>query len=279
MNSIVNATTNLSFLWHYAKFVKRQSQDRTLGFARFIEFNKIIKNNLLSTYFQPILDLQKNKIIGYEGLNRPPQSPYFPNTESFYDYIGETNQAFFFEKHCRNTTLHEYYHQINGQRFYQDKIIFINIHPQVLVDFEYKSGETLQVLKQLNISPSQVVLELTEKKAVKDYGMFAKMLENYRSQGFRIAVDDAGSGYNSLKSVVQLKPEFIKLDKSLIQCIHQCLDKQKMVALLLDFALQSNTSVIAEGIEQQEELNYLKELGVHYGQGYLLGKPNQKLLV
>lgn len=274
----LNATLNLSFLWNYLKFLRRQSKGSSLDYPKFVVFNQIIRNNALTTYFQPIINLKENKLIGYEALNRPPLSSFFPNTESFYDYIGETNQAFFYEMHCRNLSLHRYYEEANNRPMFKDKTIFINIHPQVLVDSSYKAGETLQLLKELLISPTQVVLELTEKKAIKDFKMFKKILDNYREQGFRVAVDDAGSGYNSLKSIVQLKPEFIKLDKSLIQHIDSCAEKQKMVSLLHDFAIQSNTSVIAEGIERHEELAMLQKEGIHYGQGYLLGKPKRELL-
>lgn len=272
-----NRYLKLNFLWHYLKFLKKQSKRNSMDFPRFSAFNRIIKGNELSTYFQPIIELEKNEIIGYEGLNRPPSSVHFPTTESFYDYIGETNQAFFYEMHCRNLTLHKFYQEAKNRLHLKDRAIFINVHPQVLADSEYKTGETLQVLKELNISPSQIIFELTEKKAIKDYCMFANTLDNYRAQGFRIAIDDAGSGYNSLKSVVHLKPEFIKLDKSLIQGIALSDEKQKMASLLLDFSLQSNTAVIAEGIEETEDLLFLKKIGIQYGQGFLLGKPAKKL--
>lgn len=156
-------------------------------------------------------------------------------------------------------------------------MIFLNIHPQVLLDSNYRSGETLQQLEKLQLSPEQIVFELTEKSAVSDFSQFEQILSHYRSQGFRIAIDDAGSGYNSLKSLVHLKPEFIKLDRSLISYIDQNIEQQQMVMLLLEFANQSDTFVIAEGIERIEELSYLREQGVHYGQGYAIGKPDKSL--
>ncbi|MCM2535999.1 EAL domain-containing protein [Neobacillus pocheonensis] len=106
-----------------------------------------------------------------------------------------------------------------------------------------------------------------------DYNLFKKMIEHYRRQGFRIAVDDAGTGYNSLKTLIYLKPEFIKIDKALIRNIEQNPSQQHLVELLLEFALQSETVVIAEGIETLAELRFLKNLGVHMGQGYAIGKP------
>lgn len=166
---------------------------------------------------------------------------------------------------------------MNHAQRHRNQLVFLNIQPQVLADSAYRSGKTLELLKKYNISPTQVVLELTEKEAVLDYSRFEKIIDNYREQGFRVAVDDTGSGYNSLKTLMHVKPEFIKIDKSLIRNIQSNLDQQHLVELLLEFAAQSNTSVIAEGIESLSELRFLQRLGVSYGQGYALGKPNTEL--
>lgn len=238
---------------------------------------KIMKAQSLDTFFQPILDLKTEQNVGYEVLNRPPLSHIFPSTEDFYNFIGQTDQVFHFECFCRNLSLQRFFDVARMTPGEKEALIFINIHPQVLMDTHYKSGETLQLLDELGISPSQIVFELTEKQAVTDFIEFEKVLNNYRSQGFRIAIDDAGSGYNSLKTLVYLKPEFIKLDKFLIRHIHMDIAQQRLVKLILDFSNQSGTYVIAEGIESVEELNYLQEIGIHYGQGYALGRPAPKL--
>ncbi|MNS72058.1 putative membrane protein YjcC [compost metagenome] len=127
------------------------------------------------------------------------------------------------------------------------------------------------------MSPGQIVFELTEKQAVTDYESYEGVLASYRAQGFRIAIDDAGSGYNSLKTLVYLKPEYVKLDRSLIQDIHLNPVQQQIVMILVEYANKSGTHVIAEGIERVEELAYLRERGVHMGQGYALGRPSSEL--
>nr|WP_251047860.1 EAL domain-containing protein [Planococcus sp. ISL-109] len=146
-----------------------------------------------------------------------------------------------------------------------------------MTDSAYRSGTTLDLLKKYGLSPDQVVLELTEKEAVSDYQSFERAIDNYRKYGFRIAIDDAGTGYNSLKNIISLKPEFIKLDKFLIRDIYKQPAQQQLVELLLEFPAQSNTFMIAEGIENVEELQFLKKIGVHFGQGYALGHPKPVL--
>ena len=229
------------------------------------------------TAFQPILALGEGETIGFEVLNRPASTPIFPTTEEFYSYIGKSNNVFRIEGFLRKLSLQRYAEQLQGAKNHREGLIFLNIQPQVLTDPSYRSGTTLDLLKTYNLSPDKVVLELTEKEAVTDYTQFEKIIDNYRQQGFRIAVDDAGTGYNSLKTIVSLKPEFIKLDKSLIRGIHNEPAQQQLVELLLEFAAQSNTKIIAEGIEDCLELNFLRNLGIHFGQGYALGRPGPVL--
>lgn len=263
--------------YSYLVYLNNRRKKDILYYKRLKELQKIVKNNALDTFFQPILNLHSGETIGYEALNRPAVTNEFPNTEMFYDFVGQSNQVFLFECFCRNISLKRYMDRLKGHLHKKQSLLFINIHPHVLLDPNYHSGETLQLLSDLGIEPKQVVFELTEKSAVTDFPLFEKVLSNYRTQGFRIAIDDVGSGYNSLKTLIYLKPEFIKLDKSLIQNIDQRIEQQQLVELILDYAKLSSTEIIAEGIERHEDLAFLMEQGVHYGQGYALGKPHQEV--
>ncbi|WP_138415953.1 EAL domain-containing protein [Aquibacillus sediminis] len=272
-NSLFSKVTIFD-IFSYVKHAQDKKLSRGQDFQKFVELKRIMKTRSLTTYYQPILHLKTDKIIGYEALNRPPKTKHFPSTESFYDFIGQTNQVFQFELLARNLAIQKFHHEVDNHPQQKDHLLFINIHPQVLVDSNYKSGETLELLHQHNISPKQVVFELTEKTAVTDYTMFERVLSNYRRQGFRIAIDDAGSGFNSLKTLVHLKPEFIKFDRTLIHNIHCSESQQQLIRLLVDFANESNTQVLAEGIEKEKDLEFLKENGVHLGQGYGLAIPS-----
>lgn len=255
-----------------------QASVRTYGKSR--ELHRIVQGRKLSTFFQPILNLQDGSCLGYEVLNRPPVSNRFPDTEAFYDYIGRTDRVFEFERYCRETSFERFEAARRRLRLPgedSDEVVFINVHPMVLADAAYRAGETVRLLRRLGLPPERVVFELTEKQAVSDYAEFERVLSNYRAQGFRIAVDDAGSGYNSLQTIVNLKPEFIKLDKSLIRDLHKHEDRQRMVKLLQEFAAGSGTSIIAEGIENRAEAELLRREGIEYGQGYALGRPDPDL--
>ncbi|SFE88574.1 EAL domain-containing protein [Alteribacillus iranensis] len=274
MVSYLSSKTSGMGYWDY--FISRMKKER-LNYKRFRGLENIIKNKSISTFFQPIVGLQNGQNLGYEVLNRPPSSSIFPSTGEFYEFIGKTNQVFSFEHFCRAISLERYVKGSAGKAADRNSYIFLNVHPKVLMDSNYKSGETVQLLKKLGIAPNQIVFELTEREAVTNFNHFVQVLKHYRSQGFRIAVDDAGSGYNSLKTLAYIKPEFIKLDMSLIKNIDNSKVSQQLVTMLLEFSRQSSTYVIAEGIERIEEFYYLRGKGVDFGQGYLLGKPKNEL--
>lgn len=277
MESVVRQKVRTSNVFSYVKYLYKHHQKNTFYIKRLKVLKKIIQDKDLHTYFQPIVDIQSMQTMGFEALNRPEASELFSNVDDFYEFVGQTDRVFLFECFCRNLSLQRFKERLHGDLQKQNFMLFLNIHPNVLLDKKYHSGETLQLLKELNIKPQQVVFELTERSAVTDFVEFERVLSHYRSQGYRIAVDDVGSGYNSLKTLIYLKPEFIKLDRSLIQHIDQNSEQQQLVTLLMKYAVQVETKIIAEGIERLEELEYLQQIGIHYAQGYALGKPEKDI--
>jgi len=119
----------------------------------------------------------------------------------------------------------------------------------------------------------RLVIELTEHVPVEDYSALHQALAGMRSHGARLSVDDLGSGYAGFRHLVRLKPDVIKLDISLVAGIQQHREQQALTRALLAFAADVGAEVVAEGIEDLAELATLQELGVPYGQGYLLGRP------
>ena len=121
--------------------------------------------------------------------------------------------------------------------------------------------------------PERTIVEITEHAPISDYDNFAASLIELRQLGVRVAVDDAGAGFASLRHILRLAPQFIKLDRSLIDGISADRSQQALAASLITFAERTGAMIIAEGIEQEAEMDALRELGVSYGQGYLLARP------
>lgn len=244
-----------------------------LEFQKREEVQALLNTEKVKTFFQPILTLDKGTTIAYEILNRPESSTLFPTTDKFYEYVGKSSCALQVEHFLCNLALSRFTNQIKSLKAQKDILVFLNIQPQVLGDVYYQRDILLNLLDNYQLTPNQIVLELTERDAGINHEQFIPIIEYYREKGLRIALDDAGTGYNSLQTLLYLNPEFIKIDKSLIRNIEEHHEKQYLVELIIEFASKSNTKVIAEGIEKISELSYLQQLGVEMGQGYALGRP------
>lgn len=119
----------------------------------------------------------------------------------------------------------------------------------------------------------RVLIEITEHDKVEDYGHLDKSLAPLREKGVRIAVDDAGSGYASLRHILRIRPDVIKLDISLTRDIDKDPMRHALATAVVQFSSQTSSLVLAEGIETEAELSTMTKLGVRLGQGFLLGKP------
>ncbi len=118
-----------------------------------------------------------------------------------------------------------------------------------------------------------MVVEITEHEPVDDYDELARALERLRARGARIAIDDAGAGFASLRHTLQLEPDVIKLDISLTRRIDRERGKRALAKALISFAQEMGVDIVAEGIETEAELHTLLELGARYGQGFFLARP------
>jgi EAL domain-containing protein (putative c-di-GMP-specific phosphodiesterase class I) len=152
-----------------------------------------------------------------------------------------------------------------GSYLGQGESLFINVDPHDFSDPLFGENEVAQ--------PDRVVLEITERTAIKDYPKFRERLRGLRQLGYRFAVDDAGSGYAGLGSIANLEPDFIKLDISLITGIDTNFIKQNLVETMVKFANDHGAMVIAEGVERAEEFMTVRSIGVHLVQGFFLHKP------
>ncbi|MEJ7800007.1 MAG: EAL domain-containing protein, partial [Ilumatobacter sp.] len=144
-------------------------------------------------------------------------------------------------------------------------MLFVNTSPATLVDRRLEA-----VRDRL---PARLVIELTEQEAVADYELLRRRLQRWSNDGVRLAIDDIGAGYSSLRHVLQLSPEFLKLDRSIISGIDADRSRRALVCSLVAFAREVGATVIAEGVEHTAELDVLEEAGVPLVQGWLFGRP------
>lgn len=236
-----------------------------LGMLR--EFREIVAGQRLGAVYQPIVDLSSGAIMAWEALARGPQDSPFHSPSVLFDFAEEAGQVFHLERACREAAIRD----LGGLG--PDQRLFLNIHPRTLVSPDFSPGETLGLLERSGMSPRQVVFEITERHCVKDFTLFHRTLEHYRSQGYQVAVDDVGTGYSGLWSIAEIRPDFLKIDMSLVRNIDTNPVKRALLETFVAFADKIGCRLIAEGVETVGELSTLVHLGVHYGQGYHLSRP------
>ncbi|MDT8371017.1 MAG: bifunctional diguanylate cyclase/phosphodiesterase [Gammaproteobacteria bacterium] len=237
---------------------------------QFQSLEDILRNASLTPLFQPIVSHKKNKIYGYEALIRGPSDSPLHSPINLFDTASRHGQLAELDLLCREVAIKEF------GRLNLDAKLFINTIPAALLQSDYPHGLTLKFLKQAKLSPTQVVIELTEQYPIDDYSLMRDATEHYRDMGLTIAIDDLGAGYSGLRTWSEIKPDFVKLDRHFIQDIHSDKQKRQFVQSMVDIAKSIKCKVIAEGIEVREEYLAIQEMGVEFGQGYYFARPRRQ---
>jgi EAL domain-containing protein (putative c-di-GMP-specific phosphodiesterase class I)/GGDEF domain-containing protein len=227
---------------------------------RISDLRDAIRERAVYVDYHPIVEAESKKIFGYEalarGVSRPLRSP-----EVMFDVAAQADLVWELSRLCRSRAI-----EGMSKRLQANELLFLNVDPHDFSDPLFNENEVE--------NPERVVIEITERTAIKDYPKFRERLKAFRDKGFRFAVDDAGSGYAGLGSIANLEPDFIKLDISLINSIDTNFIKQNLVEGMVRFANEHGAMVIAEGVERAEEFQTVKDIGVHLVQGFFLHKPS-----
>ena len=153
-------------------------------------------------------------------------------------------------------------------------MLFLNVRPTTIHDPNFRAEALSRTLEACRLRPSDVVFEISEQESIGNFDIFREVRDYYRKLGFRIALDDTGAGYASLEAVMELSPDFIKVDRAFISGIDEDPARQELLRALRSVSEQINARIIAEGLDTLEELETLGRLGIPYGQGWLFGKPH-----
>ena len=228
---------------------------------------ELLSSGTLNAWFQPVLHLTSGTIVGYEGLIRgPADSPLHTPARLFAEAenLGLVAEA---EIATRLIVIRRFAELALPGR------LFLNVSPASLTHPDLRNGQTAKMLANAGLSPQQVVIELTENKPFFDVDGIMDALLHFREAGFQIAIDDLGAGFSSLRLWSELLPEFVKIDMHFVQGVNRDPVKYNFLRSVQELAVRCGTAIIAEGIEQDEELLIVNELGIPYGQGYLIARP------
>jgi len=233
------------------------------------ELRDIIRRRRVTTMFQPIVRAKDLSVFGYEILTRGSAHSSFLNSDMLFSFARETNLAWDLESvslECALRRLRSF--DLTGKKF------LLNLEAEMFSESEFRIHEVVSFFSEHR---GHFVFELTERAAIEDYHAFRKLLDEFRSKGIEVAIDDAGSGYASLEAIAALSPDYLKITRGLVSTLAREPIKQDLVKMLVDLAGKINARTIAEGIETAEEYETCRELGVDLLQGYYLAHPQELL--
>ena len=220
---------------------------------RIAELKASIRERAIYIDYHPIVVMPSGTVFGYEALARGTRRG-LRRPEVMFEIAAEANLIWELSRLCRATALE------GIDRLGPGELLFLNVDPHDFTDPDF----------DLPGDPRRLVIEITERIAIKDYPLFRERINAFRARGIRVAVDDAGSGFAGLGSIANLEPNFIKLDISLISGIDANATKQHLVETMVRFANEQGAMVIAEGVERAEEFAAVQRLGVHLVQGFFV---------
>jgi EAL domain-containing protein (putative c-di-GMP-specific phosphodiesterase class I) len=219
----------------------------------------------LRIVFQPIISTASGRLVGAEALSRfeafnpadPPDPP-----DVVFAQAATVGLGVELELLAVRVAL------LAAQALPEDLYVSINVSPAAVL-----SSELTDALLASHVPLHRIVLEITEHVSVSDYRVLTSRTDELRSLGVRIAVDDAGAGFSSFRHILRLAPEYIKLDRTLIENISDDPARRALAAAVVLFAYEMGSAVVAEGIETLAELRMTQTLGIDAAQGFLLGRP------
>ena len=220
---------------------------------------RLVARKEFSIVYQPLWNIRVGTVFGFECLARFPADPE-RSAESWFEEADSVGLLADLEIALIIAALS------SANSLPETVSLSINVSAATVLDSRF-----IEALRPFNVA--RLIIELTEHAQIDDYEAVAAALRPLREMGARIAVDDAGSGFASLQHLIGVNADLIKLDRSLIQGIDRMPASRAMIAALRHFAADTNSTVLAEGIETQAEFDALAALGVEFGQGYFLGKP------
>jgi EAL domain-containing protein (putative c-di-GMP-specific phosphodiesterase class I) len=229
-------------------------------------FELVLRGAIRSVY-EPIVECKSRTVFAYEALARGPEGSPLHSPAVLFAMAGEEDLLFQLDCLCRRSGI------AGARDLPKGTKLFLNVRPTSIHDPSFRAEALTETLGKLGLAPSDVVFEISEQESIGNFEIFREVSDYYKKLGFQIALDDTGAGYQSLEAVMELSPDFIKVDKAFVQGIDADPARQELVRALRSVADRIGALIVGEGLDTLEELETLSELGIPFGQGWLFGKP------
>lgn len=255
--------TQLADLFETASFPAFVARERSTWLLN------LLRGQDLFSVFQPIMRLHGEgaEVYGHECLLRATVDGQPVSPGGMFEMARAADLLFQLDLYARRTAL------LAAARFRLSGKVFINFAPNAIYEPKSCLRSTVMLLDELGLNREQVVFEITESERLPELGLLQDIVGYYRDHGLGVALDDVGAGYSSLSVLLALRPDYVKLDRALVQGVHERPEQALVVGKLLEAVQGLGLPVIAEGIEHEGELDWVRAHGVEFAQGYLFARP------
>jgi EAL domain-containing protein (putative c-di-GMP-specific phosphodiesterase class I) len=228
----------------------------------------LILRERVVTAYQAIMELKDRTVLGFEALSRGARGTGLESAYALFGAAEEHGLLVELDRLCRRRAL------LSSGRIPTNAKIFVNTLPATIRDPQFRGKALIDFLDRAQVSPDRIVIEITEKLVIENYNLFREAMAYFTDLGMSFAVDDVGAGYSGLEAIARLKPHYLKIDISLVRDVHVSLVNREMVKAIIAMGHGIGAAVIAEGIHTEDEALALQTMGIDWGQGYLLARPD-----
>lgn len=229
----------------------------------------ILLRERVRTDYQAIFRMQEGGgIMGFEALSRGPRGSGLEFPDALFGAATDNNLEIELDRLCRKRAL------LSSGRIPSNAKIFVNTLPATLRDPQFRDKALIDFLDKAQVKPERIVIEITEHLVIENLDIFLDTMGYFTSLGMSFAVDDVGAGYSGLDTIAKLRPGYLKIDMGLVRDVHASEFNRRMVKDLIALGHGIGAEVLAEGIQKEEEAQVLRGIGVDYGQGYHLARPD-----
>jgi EAL domain-containing protein (putative c-di-GMP-specific phosphodiesterase class I) len=229
----------------------------------------LIKDGI-SIVFQPIFHLGGNvaTLFAHEALSRGPRGTHFERAGVLFDFVRLKHEEVRVDRHCLATAIAE------GAELTRLGFLTLNVHASTIERDADLPRYVEAVSARCGVDPSRLIFELVEQTAHGKDRKLLPALDRLREMGIRIALDDVGIGHCNYRAILDVRPDFLKIDRYFVQNCATDRGRQALLRSIISLAADFDATVIAEGIERDDELATVRSMGITYGQGFLLGRPS-----
>ncbi|RIW30178.1 EAL domain-containing protein [Bacillus salacetis] len=229
---------------------------------------EFIQQGRLVSHFQPIMDLRNDRVYGYESLLRSDDNEIQISPGRLFQTANETGLHSLLDQRARETAI-----RCRKDQLQSGIKSFINFLPSTIYNPEFCLQHTFHFVEKYGVDPADLVFEVVETEKIADVDHLKSVFAVYRREGMKVALDDVGAGFATLEMLSQLKPDYVKIDRSYIDQCDTMAEKQSFLKEAAHISKELGIRVLAEGIERKEELDYCRAIGIDLAQGYYIGKP------